>query len=366
MTHTLISHFFSRVFQFLPVLFVLSSLYSCNTTRSEDVTTEKRAFVPQENVVDTLVLKTTTFHKELVSNGILKAVRKSELKFRTGGQLQKLSVRNGQTVNKGGVIAMLDPFEQQLRLEQAKTKLSNAHLELRDVLMTQGYSEIDSSKVPSIVMEGALVRSGYTAAQRELKLIKNELAATVLKAPFTGKVANVSQKIYEQVSAGEAFCTLIDDTEFEVEFHLVESEVTEVNLGDEVKVIPFSLEQNFRGYISEINPLIDKHGLVLVKARVKNPGPLMEGMNVKVLVEKEVPGQLVVPKSAVVLRQNQEVLFKYVGGKAFWTYVQTGGENSASYTVQAHPEKGATLQAGDTVIISGNLNLAHESEVVVK
>lgn len=68
----------------------------------------------------------------------------------------------------------------------------------------------------------------------------------------------------------------------------------------------------------------------------------------------------------MVLRQNQEVLFKYVNGSAFWTYVQTGLENSTSYSVTAHPDKGGVLQEGDTVIISNNLNLAHESEVKLK
>ena len=78
------------------------------------------------------------------------------------------------------------------------------------------------------------------------------------------------------------------------------------------------------------------------------------------------PVSLVVPKPAVVLRDNQEVLFKIVGGKAYWTYVKTLLENSDSYAVIAHPDKGATLEPGDTVIVSGNLNLAHESGVEVR
>jgi hypothetical protein len=68
----------------------------------------------------------------------------------------------------------------------------------------------------------------------------------------------------------------------------------------------------------------------------------------------------------VVLRQNQEVLFKYVGGRAYWTYVQTGLGNTTSLTVTAHPDKGGTLQPGDTIIISDNLNLAHKSVVQLK
>jgi len=104
-----------------------------------------------------------------------------------------------------------------------------------------------------------------------------------------------------------------------------------------------------------------------VKALVKNTGGLMDGMNVKVMVEKDVPNQLVVPKSAVLLRDNQEVLFRCTKDSiAFWTYIQTTGENTTSYSVIAHPDKGATLNSGDTIIVSGNLNLAHESKVVVK
>ncbi|CAN5768243.1 efflux RND transporter periplasmic adaptor subunit [soil metagenome] len=349
------------------LLFItLAALHGCNPSKSENVPTEKRAFIPQQNLVDTLVLRTTAFKKEIVSNGKLKALRKSELRFRISGQLQELRVHNGDLLKNGAVIAVLDPFEYRQRLDQAETNLRNAHIELRDVLMMQGYREADSLKVPSTVYEGASVRSGYTAARRDLVTARHDLSATVLKAPFSGKVANIKQKAYEQVSPGEVFCTLIDDSEFEVEFHLVESEIKEVSQGDEVKIIPYALEKTFRGHVSTINPLIDENGLLLVRARVKNPGALMEGMNVKVLVENEVPAKLVVPKQAVVLRQNQEVLFKYVKGKAFWTYVQTGQENSTSYTVAAHPEKGGTLVAGDTVIVSGNLNLAHESEVVIK
>ena len=106
--------------------------------------------------------------------------------------------------------------------------------------------------------------------------------------------------------------------------------------------------------------------MIAVTAVLKQTGNLLDGMNVQVLVETAVPEQLVVPKSAVVLRDNQEVLFKKVNGQAYWTYVKTGFENSTSYTVIADPEKGGTLEPGDSVIVSGNLNLAHESEVVVR
>jgi membrane fusion protein, multidrug efflux system len=92
----------------------------------------------------------------------------------------------------------------------------------------------------------------------------------------------------------------------------------------------------------------------------------MDGMNVKVYIETNVPNQLVVPRSAVLLRDNQEVLFKYVSGTTFWTYVQVLHENSTSYAIIANPDKGEILDPGDTIIVSGNLNLAHESKVEIQ
>ena len=350
----------------LLLLLAGAGFHGCSPSQSENQLTEKRAYVEQENLVDTLVLESAVFTKELVSNGKLKALRKSDLKFRVGGELQRIKVKNGQWVKAYQSIAVLDQFEYRQKLAQAETALSTAELELTDVLLGRKFDIEDSAKIPKGIFKMARIRSGHIGATRDLETAKYELAATILRAPFTGKIANLTSNPYEQVDQGEAFCTLIDDSEFEVEFHLIESEIEDIKLKDEVKILPYSLSSEFVGYVSEINPVIDENGLVMVKARVKNTGVLMEGMNVKVLAEKKVPGQLVVPKSTVVLRQNQEVLFKYVDGKAFWTYVQTGLENSTSYTVQANPDKGGSLEPGDTVIISGNLNLAHESDVIIQ
>lgn len=347
---------------------ILSLFYiACTPSKSENEPTEKVAFLEQENYVDTMIVQNTTFLKEMVSNGKLKALRKSELKFNVGEKLVQLNVKNGQKVGGGETIAVLEQYTYRQRMNETNTALKKARLDLQNLLIGQGYDlETDSANIPKALFETTALRSGYLSALGQEEDARYAYQGTVLKAPFAGKIANLKYKVFEQVNPGEVFCVLIDDSEFEVEFSLVESEIRDIEVGGTVTIIPFSLDKEFRGKVSEINPLIDENGLITVKARVKNTGELMEGMNVKVLSQREVPNQLVVPKSAVILRQNQEVLFKYVDGVAFWTYVQTGLENSTSYTVIAHPEKGGTLAAGDTVIISDNLNLAHESAVKIK
>ena len=82
-------------------------------------------------------------------------------------------------------------------------------------------------------------------------------------------------------------------------------------------------------------------------------------MNVRVRIQQESGRELVVPKSAVVLRSGRQVVFTLEEGLAVWNYVRTGMENLDEYTIEEGLEEGAT------VIVSGNVNLAHESPVVV-
>lgn len=127
-------------------------------------------------------------------------------------------------------------------------------------------------------------------------------------------------------------------------------------------VSPFSGNENVcRGNIREINPVVDKNGMVAVKAVLDNASfKLYDGMNVRVRVQRATDKQLMIPKSALVLRNNRKVVFTCKNGLAQWVYVQTSLENSESYVVTEG------LQEGDSVIYEGNINLAHESPISVR
>ncbi len=350
------------------LLLILAAIIAgCASKQDANPDAGKRQFQVEKNPVDVIILKRSTFEKELVSNGKLKARSKSMLKFGTGEELIALNVKNGDRVNAGQVIARLRSDKISQQLEQARIAFEQSRFDLQDLLIGQNYSLADSAGIPKKVFEMASIQSGYSAAKSRLTAARFENAATELRAPFAGIIAGLKYKLHEQVGVGTEFCTLIDNSSFEVEFPVLEPEMIDVAIGKKVKVRPFAMQdKTYTGTITEINPMVDENGQIQLKATLGQPGQLIDGMNVHVLVENAVPGQLVVPKPAVVLRDNQEVLFKIVGGKAYWTYVKTLLENSDSYAVMAHPDKGATLEPGDTVIVSGNLNLAHESEVEVR
>ena len=351
---------------FLACLLLVTSFFytSCGSQSEPPAETDLQSIPDTENIVQIQPLEKQPFRKQLVSNGKLKAVRKSDLKFQTEGIILELPVKNGSYLQKGALIARLDNEKQQQNLKHAQLELEKAKLELQDYRL--GRSVKLEGVTDSARNAIALIQSGVAAAQIRLDQARQELTGTVLRAPFAGRIANLELKQYDKASPGEVFCTLIDDARFEVEFKVLETELQEIALGKQIQVLPLFDTIQSTGKVTEINPFVDEFGMVTVRAILNNQGRLLDGMNTRVIVENEVPDQLVVPRSAVVLRQNQEVLFKYQDGIAFWTYVLTTHESGDNYAVIAHPDKSGSLEAGDTVIISGNLNLAHESPVVYK
>jgi membrane fusion protein (multidrug efflux system) len=348
------------------ILISLAFFISCQTSKRDDEQIEKREFLQEKNLVDVLPISRSTFTKEIISNGKLKSIRKSDLQFKLSEVITDINVSNGTWVKRGQVIARLDGEELKQKYRQAEIKHEQSKLEMADFFLSHAQLMADTTSTEGKQkLRIAEVRSGLADAKLALEMAKADLEATVLRSPINGKISNLYAKIFEHAKPGEVFCTVIDDSKFEVQFQVIESEISSIAIGKEVKVTAHANEKSMMGKVMEINPTVDENGLISVKAVVANPGSLFDGMNVKVLIKSEVDNQLIVPKTAVVLRQNQEVLFVYKNGIAFWTYVQTQYENSDSYAVIAHPDKNGTLEPGDTVIVNGNLNLAHESEVEI-
>lgn len=333
--------------------------------KEEEVADEVRMqyHIEQNEVtVDTLCLR--TFMRELVSNGRLVASKRSALAFPVSGILTDINAVNGSRLRAGEIIAVVDTTEYAEQLHRAELSLERARLDFYDRLVGLDYPAGDTVSPPAEVLRLARIKSNYADAEAAYRTARRNVEHCFLRAPFSGKIADIKQQTYERPSGD--FCTLIDDSRFNVRFSVLESEYPLLHTGQEVIVSPYAdMRKQVRGRIAAINPTIDSNGQVSVDAEVANDGTLTDGMNVQVLVREQVPDQLVVPKSAVVIRDNLEVLFRYRDGKAVWTYVHTSLANSREYVVAPNTDRGADLSVGDVVITSGNLNLADNSEVTV-
>lgn len=347
----------------LTIIFVCIGLIACSSKKEKDASAEMemRQQFMSETYVDTMTLHTSTFNKQIVCNGRLRAKAKSELNFVTQGITAEIFVKEGMAVQKGALIASLDKRERLRELEKAEKELERAKVELVDKLIGLGY-DATMQGIPDDVMKRAEVTSGYFSAQYQLQSAKKALNECNLYAPFSGRIANLEARPYQNNSK---ICTLIDDSQFEVEFRILEAELSSVRKGQKIKVSPFVSDSlSFEGVITEINPLVDDKGLIKIMARLDNKDNiLIDGMNVRIIIEEQVRNMFVVPKDAVVERDGYHVVFIYKDGQAVWTYVDILHSNINSFAITGCQRKETSIHEGDIIITSGNLNLADGTEV---
>ena len=316
----------------------------------------------EEVEVRTETLRTIDFEYELVSNGRLSVQEIAELRFasNTGGNIPvKIFVQNGTQVAAGDAIAMLVTFLLSNSFAQASVNLQKAYLDLQDVLIGQGYALADSTSIPEEVFRLAAIRSGYNNAKTQHELAKYHLDNAVLRTPIAGMVANLFAKPFNAIDNAEPFCIVINDRKPEIVFKILENELSMIKKGDRVKLQAYaSPDIETTGNIVDINPSVDKEGMVRIKALVQPHPRLFNGMNMRISVYRSLGKHWVVPKSAVVLRTGKQMVFAYKGGKAAWHYVDTEHENATHYTITS-----TTLQEGDEIISSGNEHLADGTNV---
>jgi len=315
----------------------------------------------EKTSVKTLTLVKSDFAKEIISNGKLSAVKKVDLRFLTTEKITNVYVKNGDYVKLGQIVAKLDNFLLLNALKKSQARFSQVKFELQDILIGQGYSFSEESKsiIPEEVMRVAKIKSGYDDALNNMELAQYNLDNTELKAPISGIIANLDVRENNTGNPTEKFCTVIDNSLFEAEFSVIEMELASVRVGQSVKIIPYSMENALtEGTIVKINPLVNEDGLIKVSALCHNPKSLLyEGMNIKAVIQEKIKQQLLIPKQAVVLRNERKVVFIAQNGRAKWKYVKTGLENSSSFVVTEG------LNEGDSVIVDGNFNLVHNASV---
>lgn len=350
----------------LALMITGATLSSCKQKKeqADEQDIENAQKMSTEVYVDTLRLRPTTFHRQLICNGKLKAVAKSEIAFSDGGVVSSIYVHNGSRVKKGQLIARTDDSDALINIEKAQKELEKAKVDLADKLIGLGYDGI-TGNVPADVMHRAKIACGYYLAQYQLQSARHASAKCTLTAPFAGRIADLDNKRNQKI---DKLCTLINDTQLDVEFNVLEAEIKNLKIGQTVLVSPFVDEgAQYKGTLVNINPTVSEKGLVKMTARISNAsGKLLDGMNVKIIVENNVPHSFVVPKDAVLDRDGYQVVFVYQDGEAVWTYVDVAYSNINSYAITGCKRKDTKLHSGDIVITSGNLNLADGTKVNIK
>lgn len=301
------------------------------------------------------------FRVEILSNGKAFADKISEITFPVNGQIDRVMVRNGDKVSMGQAICHIGDSDLKMQLGRIYSQVDKAIIELDDRLIDFGYRLKDSSKVPPAVLKMAKIKSGYTDAIFSLAETRSLISKTYVRTPFSGKIANLHARLYNQAQSSTSLCTLVDDRYMRVEFKVLASELPAVRSASGVVLSGYGLQKEVEARIIEVSPIVDVAGMIDVVALADNgEGNIISGMEVKVSVVNLIHSTLYVNKDALLVRNNKKVVFTVNNGLAKWNYVTTGLENKNFVMVTSG------IDRGDLVVTGNNLSLSDGTRIVQK
>lgn len=141
--------------------------------------------------------------------GTVAAAQSAEMAFEVSGRIIDLPVTQGQVVEKGQMLARLDPREYQARADAAaaRERATRATYERQHTLFTEGVVSAQQLDV---------VRKDYEVARAEADSARKSVEDTTLRAPFSGRIARTIKQDYKNVQAKEVVLVLQDDGHLEI------------------------------------------------------------------------------------------------------------------------------------------------------
>lgn len=351
-----------NVYQFIFTLILAITLgFSCSTkdqALSKTEETQTKAGTDTTHVTAT-VLSFTYFELETLSQGLIRSKEKVDITLPASGIIQEINIKRGQRVIVGDILARLDDTKWKQEYELLLAEKDEKKLQLEAKVLSLGYHV--QNQPPDDLLHKIEIELGLQSLLKRIQHKETELAEKEIKAPISGIVADLEAQAGNPTTNFKKLCTIVNDRKLEIKFPLLESEIDLLKRGMPIGVTPFYSETSSNAIVSSYDPMVDEHGMVWAYADLQeNKSVLLDGMKVKVILKQKIPKQRVLPKSAVLDRQDRYVTFVYKAGQANWVYAQIDQENSKAYSL-----KDEGPQPGDTVIISNNFGLSHLEPVVI-
>jgi RND family efflux transporter MFP subunit len=176
-------------------------------------------------------------------SGVARSGIESRLSFRVPGTVQQVAVALGDRVERGGLIARLDPGDYELRVQQAEASLTNAEAQARNAAANYDrvralYENNSASKTDLDAARAGKESSdaGVQASEKELELAQLQLRYTMLTAPTTGDIARVDVEENENVGVGQTVVVLAAGSDIEVQVSMPEILISQVVEDEQVRV----------------------------------------------------------------------------------------------------------------------------------
>ncbi|MBK7641724.1 MAG: efflux RND transporter periplasmic adaptor subunit [Planctomycetes bacterium] len=364
--------------------------------------------------------------RTLESTTVVESEKEIKLFPRASGTLLEMKVEEGDSVEAGAVLALLDAREAQAKVDEARVALqeaqdSDAKLAIQEreaqskvesarLGMEQKVREYDrNEKAAGIISEQALdqlrlardtSRSDFDAAklaleraQADTKASKTtqeksrlaleraqlDLSYTQVVAPFAGVIAQRSVKVGDQVSPATQAFVLTDAQNLRAVFYRPQRELAlfQPAAGQQEGLSAIEIRASaealpgvaLRGQIQLVSPSIDaQSGNFRVTARLETAGgkneprKLLPGMLVKLSIVTDRHPGALVVPKRA-LRREGEANLLFVVREGHARRVEVDEGFTDDQFEEVIPHEGFTLAPGEAVVVVGNRELEDGAEV---
>jgi RND family efflux transporter MFP subunit len=240
-------------------------------------------------------------------SGSLKAANSAVVKARVSGELQGLTVREGDVVKAGQIIARVDASEYQARVRQAQQSADAAKAQVdiaqraydnNKALVNQGFISATALETTAASLAGA--KSTHASALAGVDVARKSLEDTVLKAPISGIISQRAAQPGERVGVEARVVEIIDISRLELEANLGAAESVDVRIGQQAKLQFEGRSESVAATVTRINPsAVAGSRSVLVYLSVASTAGLRQGLFAQGTLGTAKVQALSVPLSAV-------------------------------------------------------------------
>jgi RND family efflux transporter MFP subunit len=278
--------------------------------------------------------------------------------------VRQIAVSENQAVREGDLLVAFDTTEYGLALARAQAGLVEAQARFQE--MTLFDDEITDPRVREERARLARARSGLAQAEVTLREAQINMERTQVRAPFSGRVADLRVVPGQHAGAGTELMTVVSMNPIKVELNVLEQNIGYVREGRRASVTFAAFpDESFQGRVIYINPIVDssiRTGRVTLL--LDNPGGRIKpGMYADAAVEAQYfPDRILVPRAAILEKEHRTMLFVFEEGRAKWRYVTVGEGNDTQVEIVPNDETDM-VEPGEIVLVNNHFYIHHDARV---
>ena len=291
----------------------------------------------KDPVIELSAIDLATAHVVELTSGLpisggLKAVNSAIVKARVPGELQGLTVREGDRVEAGQVIARVESTEYADRVRQAQeqadaakaqVEIAQRQVDNNAALVRQGF--ISKTAADNSLASLNTAQANHRAAQAGIDVLRKSLADTVLRAPISGQVSQRLAQPGERVAPEARIVEIVDLSRLELEASISPADSVAVRVGQQALLRIEGVAQPVAATVARINPSAQPGSRsVLIYLTVAAQPGLRQGLFAQGQLATETQRALAVPLNAV--RTDKPLPYVQVveGDRIAHRTVQTG------------------------------------------